>query len=164
MARYLLTLQVPDRTGLVELIASDISRHHGTWLDSQLIHLDGIFAAIIQIAAPEDQIDALIENIECIDGLSLQYQKLGQTQVNHSVNWEIVAYDRIGLVRDIANIISSLNINIEYFASQLDHAEHTGVPLFRAQLSLANLSETKAKALMDSLYQLGDDVVIDKID
>ena len=112
MARYLLTLQVPDRTGLVELIASDISRHHGTWFDSQLIHLDGIFAAIIQIAAPEDQLDALIENIECIDVLSLQYQKLGHTQVNHSVTWEIVAYDRLGLVRDISNIISSLNINI----------------------------------------------------
>ncbi|MBV7316531.1 glycine cleavage system protein R [Shewanella sp. NIFS-20-20] len=164
MARYLLTLQVPDRTGLVEIIANDISRHGGTWLDSELMHLDGTFAAIIQISAPESAIDALIENIECIDGLTLHYRLLGQPSRSQRINWEVVAYDRVGLVRDIANKISALNINIEHLSSQLDQAEHTGVPLFRASLSLSDVTDAKASALKDSLYQLGDDVVIDKID
>ena len=46
MMRYLITLQAPDRKGLVEQIANVVSRHNGNWLDSEMRHIDGIFAAI----------------------------------------------------------------------------------------------------------------------
>ncbi|MGL4516764.1 MAG: ACT domain-containing protein, partial [Shewanella sp.] len=47
MIRYLITLQAPDRKGLVEQIAHAVSRHGGNWLDSELRHIHGIFAAIL---------------------------------------------------------------------------------------------------------------------
>ncbi|MCU7376719.1 hypothetical protein PEC18_39725 [Paucibacter sp. O1-1] len=52
MMRYLITLQAPDRKGLVEQIANVVSRHNGNWLDSEMRHIDGVFAANITIRSP----------------------------------------------------------------------------------------------------------------
>lgn len=66
MLRYLITLQVPDRKGLVEQIAHAVSRHGGNWLDSELRHIDGIFAAILLLEVPSEHWDDLLDALECI--------------------------------------------------------------------------------------------------
>ncbi len=71
MLRYLITLQVPDRKGLVEQIAHAVSRHGGNWLDSELRHIDGIFAAILLLEVPSEHWDDLLDALECIDGMAL---------------------------------------------------------------------------------------------
>ncbi|QYJ76740.1 MULTISPECIES: glycine cleavage system protein R [Shewanella] len=164
MLRYLITLQAPDRTGLVEQIAHAVSRHGGNWLDSELRHIDGIFAAIIMLEIPSDNWDPLIENLECIDGLTLTHAstRAGKPPA-FKRSYSLVAYDRPGLVLDISNKINALGINIEQFSSQFESASHTGVALFRATFVLGMDDIAKQELLTESLYRIGDDVVLDPV-
>lgn len=164
MMRYVITLQAPDRKGLVEQIANAVSRHNGNWLDSEMRHFDGIFAALIQIEVPAQKWESLIENIECIDNLSLTYAKssVAHSPMSHA-SYQIVANDRSGLVLQISNQLNSIGINIEQFSSQFESASHTGIPLFRATVSLSCPEDITNEHIEQALYTLGDDVLIDKL-
>ncbi|MGL4936940.1 glycine cleavage system protein R [Shewanella sp.] len=164
MIRYLITLQAPDRKGLVEQIAHAVSRHGGNWLDSELRHIHGIFAAILLLEVPSQRIDELIEALECIDGLNLTYAKatFALTPLKR-LSYHVVAYDRPGLVLDISNRITALGINIEQFSSRFESAGHTGIALFRATIGLGLTDSAQEEQLMLSLYALGDDLVLDKL-
>ncbi|MGZ9897963.1 glycine cleavage system transcriptional repressor [Shewanella gaetbuli] len=163
MMRYLITLQAPDRKGLVEQIANAISRQEGNWLDSEMRHIEGIFAAILQIELPSDKWEQLLESLECIDGLSLTYSQASQVQppIKH-VSYQLVAYDRPGLVLQISNTLSASGINIEQFSSKYETASHTGVALFRANMQLGLTDLEQEEQITEQLYKLGDDVVLDK--
>lgn len=164
MLRYLITLQAPDRKGLVEQIAQAVSRHNGNWLDSELRHIDGIFAAILLLEVPALRFDELIEALECIDSLSLTFAKTSATlKPVKRLSYSIVAYDRPGLVLDISNRINALGINIEQFSSQYETAGHTGIALFRATIGLGLTDSAQEDLLSQSLYSLGDDLVLDRL-
>ena len=164
MQRYIITLQAPDRKGLVEQIAHAVSRHGGNWLDSELRHIDGIFAAILLLEVPSLKMDELIEALECIDGLTLTYAKTSVAlKPIKRLTYSLVSYDRPGLVLDISNRITALGINIEQFSSQFETAGHTGIALFRATIGLGLTDLAQEEQLMQSLYALGDDLVLDKL-
>ncbi len=164
MLRYLVTLQAPDRKGLVEQIANVISRHNGNWLDSEMRHIDGIFAAILQLEVSALKWDAMLEALECIDGLNCTYCKTGHiAQPIKRLSFNLVAYDREGLVLEISNKINALGINIEQFSSQQETASHSGIALFRATMGLGLSDPSQEEQLTESLYELGDDVVLDKL-
>ncbi|MFT5236323.1 MAG: glycine cleavage system regulatory protein [Shewanella sp.] len=164
MLRYLVTLQVPDKNGLVEQISHAVSRHGGNWLDSELRHIDGIFAAILLLEVPASNWDTLVESLECIEGLSLTFAKTSkEPQRPIHKSYALVAYDRPGLVHDISNKISALGINIEHFSTRYESAGHTGVALFRANFALGMNSTEQEDQLSQALYAIGDDVVLDEI-
>ena len=164
MLRYLVTLQVPDKIGLVEQIAHAVSRHGGNWLDSELRHLDGIFAAILLLEVPSSNWDTLVENLECIEGLSLTFAKTSKDpQLSTHKSYSLVAYDRPGLVHDISYKINALGINIEHFSTRYESAGHTGVALFRANFDVAMKDDEQEELLSEALYAIGDDVVLDKV-
>ena len=48
----ILTVIGDDRPGLVERLASAISRHDGNWLESSMSHLSGKVAGIVSIELP----------------------------------------------------------------------------------------------------------------
>ena len=164
MGRYLITLQVPDRTGLVEQIANAVNHHGGNWLDSELRHIDGIFAAILLLEVDNQHWDDLIDALELIDGMSLTHAQAGlQAKAHKHLTLSLVAYDRPGLVKEISNKASSLGINIERFSSKFESASHTGIALFRATISLTLTDDQQETLLTEALYAIGDDVVIDKL-
>ncbi|QIR14908.1 glycine cleavage system protein R [Shewanella aestuarii] len=164
MMRYLVTLQAPDRKGLVEQIANAVSRQGGNWLDSEMRHIDGIFAAILQLEVPADNWDQLIDSFECIDGLTLTYSKASiAAKPIKQVHYQLVAYDRPGIVLHISNKLSGLGINIEQFSSQYETASHTGVALFKANMHLGLTDTDQEDQIAEQLYQMGDDVVLDKM-
>ncbi|WP_144209461.1 glycine cleavage system protein R [Shewanella donghaensis] len=164
MLRYLITLQAPDRKGLVEQIANVISRHNGNWLDSEMRHIDGVFAAILQLEISALKWEELLDALECIDGLACTYNKTSHTaRPIKRLSFNLVAYDREGLVLEISNKINALGINIEHFSSQQETASHTGIALFRATMGLGLTDPSQEEQLTESLYELGDDVVLDKL-
>ncbi|QFU21953.1 amino acid-binding protein [Shewanella eurypsychrophilus] len=164
MLHYLVTLQVADKKGLVEQIAHAVSRHGGNWLDSELKHIDGIFAAILLLEVPASNWDNLVDSLECIEGLTMTFSKTSkQTNELKQQSFSLVAYDRPGLVHDISNKISALGINIENFSSSYESASHTGIALFRANFDLGMKNSEQEERLCEALYAIGDDVVLDKI-
>lgn len=164
MLRYLITLQATDKEGLVEEIANKISQYGGNWLDSEMRHIDGVFAAILQVEFPEAHWDKLINALTAIDSLTLTHAQTSKRDVDlQRVHYRLVAYDRIGLVQDISNKMRALNINIERFSSQYETASHTGIALFRADFNVS-MKQDQDEELTQALYDMGDDVVLDRIE
>lgn len=164
MLRYLVTLQAMDREGLVEQIAQAVSHHGGNWLDSELRHIDGIFAAILLLEVPSAQWDALIETLECLEGVALSYAKTKKVaDKDIHLSYSLVAYDRPGLVHEISNKISALGINIEHMSTRYESASHSGIALFRAEFDLGLKDASHEDKLTEALYAIGDDVVLDNI-
>lgn len=164
MLRYLVTLQAKDREGLVEQIAHAVSRHGGNWLDSELRHIDGIFAAILLLEVPASQWDELIESLELLEDISLTYAKTSKPQTRtKQVSYSLVAYDRPGLVHEISNKISALGINIEHMSTRYESASHTGIALFRANFNVSMKDNRDGERLTQALHDIGDDVVLDDL-
>jgi glycine cleavage system regulatory protein len=108
--------------------------------------------------------DELIEALECIDSLTLTYAKTSVAlKPIKRLSYNLVAYDRPGLVLDISNKINALGINIEQFSSQYETAGHTGIALFRATIGLGLTDLAQEEQLVASLYALGDDLVLDRL-
>ncbi|MDB2386978.1 amino acid-binding protein [Shewanella sp.] len=164
MLRLLVTLQTTDREGLVEQIAHTISHYGGHWLDSELRHIDGIFAAILLLEAPTAQWEALIDTLKGIEGVSLTVAKTKRvaTSLTH-LSYSLVAYDRPGLVHEISNKISALGINIERMSTCYESASHTGIALFRAEFNVGIKDPSHENQLTEALHAIGDDVVLDPL-
>ena len=161
MLRYLVTLQTADREGLVEQIAHAVSRHGGNWLDSELRHIDGIFAAILLLEVPAAHWDELIDTLECLEGISLTYSKTKKLADNAThLSYSLVAYDRPGLVHDISNKITALGINIEHMSTRYESASHTGIALFRAEFNVGLKDANQHEKLTEALHAIGHDVVL----
>ncbi|WP_299493636.1 ACT domain-containing protein [uncultured Shewanella sp.] len=164
MLRYLITLQANDKEGLVEDIANKISHYGGNWLDSEMRSIDGVFAAILQIEFPPQHWPLLLDDLTAIDSLTFTHAQTSKIDTNlKRAHFRLVAYDRIGLVQDISNKMHALNINIERFSSQYETASHTGIALFRADFNVS-MKDEQEEELTQSLYAIGDDVVLDKIE
>ncbi|WOT04139.1 glycine cleavage system protein R [Shewanella youngdeokensis] len=164
MLRYLVTLQASDREGLVEQIAHAVSRHGGNWLDSELRHIDGIFAAIMLLEVPAAHWEPLLETLECLEGVSLTFAKTSAPiDKDTHLSYSLVAYDRPGLVHEISNKISALGINIEHMSTRYESASHSGIALFRADFNVGLKNPEHADKLTDALYAIGNDVVLDKV-
>jgi len=56
----------PDRPGLVDTISNHINKLQGNWQTSSLHHLSGFFSGVIEVAIPEKNSRALIEQLEKI--------------------------------------------------------------------------------------------------
>ena len=63
----------------------------------------------------------------------------------------------------ISNKMNALGVNIEQFSSQYETASHTGIALFRATMALGLTDPSQEEQITASLYEMGDDVVLDKL-
>ena len=59
MKQLVITILGQDRPGLVESISSVVLQNHGNWLSSNLSHLLGHFAGIIQLEVAEEHFQSL---------------------------------------------------------------------------------------------------------
>ena len=66
-----LTVIGDDRPGLVEQLATAISKHGGNWLESSMAHLSGKFAGIVCVTIAENDVEALKKEFAALAGLRI---------------------------------------------------------------------------------------------
>jgi len=64
MKQLILTVIGQDKAGLVEQLATVIASHKGNWMASNLSHLGGYFAGILQLEVSEEHVFALTTELE----------------------------------------------------------------------------------------------------
>src|SRR5688572_3858063 len=96
-----MTIIGPDRTGLVESLASLVAEHGGNWLESRMSHLGGQFAGILRIHVPADKEQPLVAALKSLRDLSIvvQADRSATGTAQPSLALEIVGNDRPGIVR-----------------------------------------------------------------
>jgi glycine cleavage system regulatory protein len=147
-----MTVIGPDRTGLVESVASLVTEHGGNWLESRMCRLGGEFAGIVHVALPAAQRPALEAALGKLAGLAIVVHGDGPVQSSAPavlIALEVVGQDRPGIVREITRALSAQGINVEELATECVSAPMSGETLFQARAKIL----VPASVALDKLRQ-----------
>jgi glycine cleavage system regulatory protein len=165
MTRHLvLTAIGDDRPGLVEQLAALVSAHQGSWLDSSMAHLGGKFAGIVNIAVPDEHHDALLSALRDFRSLRIHAEDSPQTAAppaGHALHLTLVGHDRIGIVREVSQVLARHGLNVEALRTWTDSAPMSAELLFHADAELQAPAGLDAHALQAELERLSNELMVD---
>lgn len=165
-----LTVVGPDRTGLVEALADQISAAGGNWEASHMARLAGQFAGILLVTIASDATDRLLSALRALDhrGLAVTIHASGEGVAEaapppstHTAFLELIGDDRVGIVRDVARVLAQLGVNVEELESEVTSAPMSGEALFTARAVLRVPAEHSLAALRAGLEALGSELMVD---
>jgi glycine cleavage system regulatory protein len=151
-----------DRPGIVDNLAAIIKRHNGNWQTSNLRHLSGFFAGIIEVLVSEENAESLVNEIKNIDGLDVNIGvSLPSQYDDKTISLELTANDRQGIVGEISAVIHKQHGNLIKLASSQDSAPDFGQPIFKASAIIAINGEENIDNLIAALESISDDLMVD---
>jgi len=160
----ILTAIGDDRPGLVEELATAISAHDGNWLEASMSQLSGKFAGIVRVAVPADKLDALKAALTKLSGLKVSTELAGAEKsapTGRRLNLNLVGHDRIGIVREVTQILARHAVNVENLETRTSSAPMSAEILFHCDAELLAAPDFNARALKTELERLSDDLMVD---
>lgn len=158
-----LTVIGEDRPGLVEELASVITRHQGNWLESAMSQLAGQFAGILRISVPKAQTDALQSALNGLSRLKVTVTAAAgeQGRTGRRFKLSLVGHDRIGIVREVSQVLARHAVNVEELTTHTSSAPMSAETLFHAQAELLAAEDLDTRALTQALEQISNDLMVD---
>ena len=161
-----ITLLTDDKPGIVQQLAETIAQAGGNWLDSRMSQLAGKFAGILKISIPEDNVDALSQQLQSLSARGIEVLIDNAVHDNHSVSgrtlaFELIGADRVGIVSEIAHAFSEREISIDDLETHCSSSPWSGDPLFEATGILIAPSNINKDELLDRLDGVEESLGID---
>lgn len=159
---FVMTVIGPDRTGLVDSLASTVARHNGSWLESRMANLAGSFAGIVRIECPADQAANLMDALRSLEGLNIHAaeESAAEPPASDTLIFDVLGNDRPGIIKQLAAAIAAAGGNVEELNSDLESAPMSGQPVFRATGTIAVPVGFDQDAITDALENLGPDLSV----
>ncbi|MGI5309020.1 glycine cleavage system protein R [Rheinheimera sp. WS51] len=163
MKQLVLTLIGQDKPGLVDHLATVVNDNNGNWTASNLSHLGGYFAGILQLEVAEQDLPKLTQALEQISDLDIKIQH----GIAHTLNEQqhlrfvITGNDRPGIVRELSSVIKHKGTNIIHFESSKQSAPNWGVPLFTAIATVELPNGVSRDEVVKALEAIASDIVVD---
>lgn len=165
MPRHLVITAIgDDRPGLVEQLAAVVSAHRGNWQESSMARLGGKFAGIVNVAVPAEHHAALAAALEGVRGLRLHVEDSGndvQRRTGCALQLTLVGHDRVGIVREVTQVLARHALNVEAMRTWTDSAPMSAEQLFHADIRLHAPTELDKHALQSELERLSNDLMVD---
>lgn len=164
MKQLILTLIGKDRPGLVEEISSTILSHHGNWLTSNLSHLAGHFAGIVQVEVAEEHLQEIQDALCELPGLDVRIESgenLPTQDESDTLNLIITGNDRPGIVQELATVIRHKGANITHLTSKQRSAPNWGLPIFSAFATVTLPAGMVKENVIDALESITSDLIVD---
>ena len=164
MKQLVITILGQDRPGLVEDISSAILNHHGNWLTSNLSHLAGHFAGIIEVAVPAEHLQELQDSLHSLPQLEVRIETgsdaLPDTPAEQ-LNFVITGNDRPGIIQELAGVLRHKGANITHLNSKQQSAPNWGVPIFSAVATVALPTGMNKDEVVAALEAITSDLIVD---
>ena len=165
MKELILTLIAEDKPGIVDKVASIIHLHDGNWMESRMTQMSGKFVGIVRVTSPIAQIEAMTAALAGLatDGIRISVEE-GQTSevpTETYVAVNITANDRPGIVREVANCLAALNINLEDLQTDYSTAAMSSNAMFHASFLTVIPDEITVEDVVAALEGLSDDLMVD---
>jgi glycine cleavage system regulatory protein len=163
MKQLVLTLIGKDKAGLVEQLATLINDHHGNWTASNLSHLAGYFAGILQVEVAPEHTEELTNALTAMTDLDIKIQQGVVSAVNEHklLKFVITGNDRPGIVRELSSVIKHKGTNIVHFESTKQSAPNWGSELFHAIATVELPEGLNKDEVVTALEAIATDVVVD---
>jgi glycine cleavage system transcriptional repressor len=157
-----------DRPGLVEEVSEFVLAHGGSIEDSRMANLQGQFAIMVLIGAAQEAIDRIRADLDALTSQTRVHAQVTEAvtagvRVASRLPFRLTgrALDQPGLVHVVANLLRSLNVNIESMDTTLEAAPITAAPVFAMDLIIAVPTDTPVPKLRDELTRVCDPLNID---
>lgn len=152
-----------DRPGLVEELSTTISQHQGNWLDASMSRLGGQFAGIVRVAVPDAHLTALQEALDALRDLRITTaaSAIEPEREGRALRLSIVGHDRIGIVREVTQVLARHAVNVEKLATHTASAPMSAETLFHADAELHAGPALDVRSLKRELEALSDDLMVD---
>lgn len=166
MASVVLTLLGTDRAGLVSAVSRVVTDHEGSWAHSQMAHLAGMFAGIVEVELPPARIDGLIAAVEALaeQGLRVTVEHSGDSatpEARERMDLHLVGADRPGIVAEVSELLACRDANVEQLITKVIEAPMAGGTLFEAEAVIALPADSDAAGLRRALEALADELMVD---
>ena len=166
MPALVVTLVGPDRPGLVGVVSDVVRRHDGNWLESRMSHLAGQFAGIVLVEATSDDCSALVADLEELEsrGLKVVVAVDSESQTSEPgqlFRLSVVGNDRAGIVREVTQVLTSHEINVEELTTECEAAPQSGGQIFRAVARIRLPDLLSPELVQDELERIATDLMID---
>ena len=167
MVPLVLTFVGDDRPGLVNAMSEKIAACGATWLESRSARLAGKFAGILLVGVPDARAAELQSSLRLLEtaGLHLTVERGASIEAEKPpgrlLKLDLLGHERTGIVRDVTQSLTSLGVNIEEFASDLESAPFTGVEMFRASARLRLPEGLGVEELRKALERLAGEIMVD---
>jgi glycine cleavage system regulatory protein len=162
-----MTVIGPDRPGLVDSVATLVASHEGNWLEGRMSRLGGQFAGILRVEVPANREAGLLASLEALrgSGLAIVVHKdptlAAAASTRHLKSLEVVGQDRPGIIREIARVLASHDINVEELHTECSSAAMSGETLFKAR-ALVNIPEgCDVAAVRRALEKIAEDLIVE---
>jgi len=158
-----LTVIGDDRPGLVGELSAAIAAHQGNWLESSMSHLAGKFAGIVRVAVPAAQAGTLQAALGQFAALKVMAESAGEKSApaGRRLKLALVGHDRIGIVREVAQVLAKHAVNVEKLETHTASAPMSAEILFHCEADLAAAAGIDSRALKAELEKLSDDLMVD---
>jgi glycine cleavage system regulatory protein len=166
MTDLVITLIGPDRPGVVESVAEPIAAQGGSWLESRMAHLAGMFAGILRAEVPVENLQALTATLGGLaqQGLRVVVEESRQQPpgpARQLMDLDLVGTDRPGIVREISRLLAAEAVNIEDLATDRTAAPMSGEMLFRARARVLVPAGADLPGLRCRLEKLASDLMVE---
>ncbi|KPH65188.1 glycine cleavage system protein R [Pseudoalteromonas porphyrae] len=164
MKQLVITILGQDRPGLVEDISSTVLNHHGNWLSSNLSHLAGHFAGILEVTVPEEHLQELQDSLHALPKLEVRIETGNDDTTDNSaakLNFVITGNDRPGIVQELASVIRHKGANITHLNSKQQSAPNWGVPIFSAVATVSLPAGMNKDEVVAALEAITADLIVD---
>ncbi len=152
MTRAVISTIGCDRPGLVHELTEAVFSLGLSIEDSRMTVLGGEFAVLMSVVGDEKALRELNKRLAEIAGASdFAYlfrntsERIPRGNIPYQVR--VVAMDHPGIVHGIASFYSARNINIRDLKTEMEHAAHTGTPIFNLTMTVEIPQGTKVAHL-----------------
>ncbi|NWG30598.1 MAG: glycine cleavage system protein R [Rhodocyclaceae bacterium] len=153
-----------DRPGLVEELAATIAAHGGNWCEASMAQLAGKFAGIVHVSVPTERVEALNAALAQLKGLKVSVETASEQKsvvAGRHLTLTLVGHDRIGIVKEVAQVLARHAVNVEELATFTTSAPMSAEVLFHAEAELTAAPDFDVRALKRDLEKLSDDLMVD---
>ncbi len=165
MNELILSLLADDRPGIVKQVAAIVHANGGNWMESRMTQMAGKFAGIARITCETASIEALIAAMDSLkaEGIRVtvdQGQEL-EAPTRTYVAVQITANDRPGIVKEVADCLAALQINLEDLQTDCSTAAMSSGPMFHASFLTVIPEHVTVDEVIAALEDLSDDLMVD---
>lgn len=162
---FIISIMTNDRPGIVDTLSGIIKDNHGNWLESRMTQLAGKFAGIVKVQITEQNVanlEAALNQLKQSDWIiNTEYSSANAEDHQANAKLSIIGNDRPGIVKDVAQALSTLAVNVLELNTQFESAAMSAEPLFKTKARVHIPATVDFDDVRDALEKLSNELMVE---